>query len=271
MQKRNRWWERLSNDEKMAYELMKARTNYEKLLVAASYGNLPLVQEYVNQNTPVNLPDLLFDATPLYYAACGGHLTVVAYLIAQGADVNQGSRRNLDNTPLNIALSQAHLAVAKYLIKKGANVNHVTYWGTSALGEVLWHAKLHTPEFTEQALNLLIANGVLLDTPNSSAEAKFAKTKADILQWSPLSANEQESRIAVLEKTLLAPKPWSAKAMTPARLLLKYTPLYNSPAGAPTEIADFAWLDPDSLPDISPDTSSNCIDEPEQKSMCRIM
>lgn len=198
-------WESLTPEEKMNEELSKAITSYDKLLVAASYGNLPLASELINQGTRINPDSEMFTATPLYYAAHNGHLEMVQFLVSKGADVNLGSTRHLDNTPLKIAIANKHLNVISCLLENHANVNHITQWGHTALDDALWHAKLHPSIFTEKVLGLLIDAGADLHINETSSEKRFESAKCDINSWSPLTKKEKLERIAVLEKIFLSP------------------------------------------------------------------
>ncbi|KAI9434232.1 ankyrin repeat-containing domain protein [Lactarius indigo] len=59
--------------------------------------------------------------TPLHWAASGGHLDVIAYLLANGAGVDKTD----DNgwTALHIAVSSGHEEVVRELVGAAADVN----------------------------------------------------------------------------------------------------------------------------------------------------
>lgn len=68
----------------------------------------------------------------LHWAALGGNLNLVTYLIEQGAPSNIGD--DTDTTPLILAASAGRTEVVKLLIEKGkADINHKTSQGHSAL------------------------------------------------------------------------------------------------------------------------------------------
>ena len=77
--------------------------------------------------------------TPLHYAACGGHITVVNELIKAGANVEEHNENG--HTPLMEAASAGHVPVAKLLLEAGAGIN------------------THSNEFKESALTLACYKG----------------------------------------------------------------------------------------------------------------
>ncbi len=56
----------------------------------------------------------------LHYASRAGHLEVVKYLVAHGANVNFSTRSN-QSSPLHRACQQGHLLVVKFLLQNGAD------------------------------------------------------------------------------------------------------------------------------------------------------
>jgi len=64
---------------------------------------------------------LIFDRTPLHYAARYGHLSVVEYLVNQKADIN--AKDGDDYTPLHFSAENGHLSVVEYLINQKADIN----------------------------------------------------------------------------------------------------------------------------------------------------
>ena len=82
---------------------------------AAEYGELERV--HVEQGEDKN--KISFGFTPLYAASHNGHLTVVQYLVEQGADMEKDDSDGW--TPLTIACFEGHLDVVRYLLEQGAN------------------------------------------------------------------------------------------------------------------------------------------------------
>jgi ankyrin repeat protein len=82
---------------------------------AAAQGQLAELQKLVEGQKPS--PSLLSDA--LVGAARGGHGNVVAYLLAQGADVGRASAA-FGTTPLAAAVRYGHTALAEELVRRGA-------------------------------------------------------------------------------------------------------------------------------------------------------
>ena len=61
-------------------------------------------------------------ATPLHFAACGGHIHIMRLLIRAGADVN--ARDALGVTPLIAAVSSPYLEALRLLVASGADPNN---------------------------------------------------------------------------------------------------------------------------------------------------
>ena len=73
--------------------------------------------------------EVIEGCTPLWAAACSGHLDVVKLLVEQNADVD--SRTSTGSTPLRAAAQEGHLDVVRCLVESGADVNARTqYRGT---------------------------------------------------------------------------------------------------------------------------------------------
>ncbi len=71
--------------------------------------------------------------SPLTNIIKKGHLSIVTYLIQNGADVNQEPNKEAEYNPLKWACLEGHLDIVKELVKYGADVNHLDKWGDSAL------------------------------------------------------------------------------------------------------------------------------------------
>ncbi len=91
----------------------------DNFILAASYGDLEKVQQL--------LPEVCVDCTnsmgftALYYAAEGGWLDVVDFLLGRGATVDHIGFAG--QTPLHAAALYGHLAVVQRLVERDANVN----------------------------------------------------------------------------------------------------------------------------------------------------
>jgi ankyrin repeat protein len=94
----------------------------DKILhIAAFCGHDRLVADFLqDKNIKVDAKDKDGSSTPLYYAAYGGHFSIVKQLINKNANVN--SQNIKKQTPLYIAAENGQLNIAKYLIKKQADV-----------------------------------------------------------------------------------------------------------------------------------------------------
>lgn len=85
------------------------------LHLAAGTGDLELVKWLVGKKFNVNTPDQ-HGWTPMLRAVEHGHLAVVEYLLACGADVKIG-------LPLHAAASGGHVPIVKLLVDKGVNLD----------------------------------------------------------------------------------------------------------------------------------------------------
>lgn len=67
---------------------------------------------------------------PLHYAAQGGHMEMVAFLLEQGAAVD--IKNEVNETPLQYAAAFGKKEVVEFLLSKGAELNAKTQFGNSA-------------------------------------------------------------------------------------------------------------------------------------------
>lgn len=95
--------------------------------IAATYGEVKIVEWLVHQGMDVNQQSGVFESGPLQTAASFGHANVVSYLLENGAtfDVSEPTRN-----PLFGAISGGHTEVATLLIDNGIDIS-VKYTGES--------------------------------------------------------------------------------------------------------------------------------------------
>uniref|UniRef100_A0A1I8I1A6 Poly [ADP-ribose] polymerase n=1 Tax=Macrostomum lignano TaxID=282301 RepID=A0A1I8I1A6_9PLAT len=106
-----------------------------QLLEAAKSGDLDLVTRLVRAHPEaVNCRDLDGrHSTPLHFAAGYNRLSVVEFLLQQGADVHAKDKGGL--VPLHNACSYGHAKVAELLLHSGASVNVTDLWKFTPLHE----------------------------------------------------------------------------------------------------------------------------------------
>lgn len=94
---------------------------------SAEAGNLAVVKLFLQAGMSVDtvypVSRYTIRHTVLYWAAYGGHLAVVKYLVGQGADINKTDADSGGWTPLHVAADVGHLAVVQYLVGQGADVS----------------------------------------------------------------------------------------------------------------------------------------------------
>lgn len=97
------------------------------LMLAALKGHLPLVQKLVANGANVNKTGW----AALHYAASGGHVTVIAYLLDAYAYIDAESPNG--TTPLMMAARYGSPEAVKHLIQAGADVTLQNQLGLTAL------------------------------------------------------------------------------------------------------------------------------------------
>ena len=90
----------------------------EEIHDGALQGDLAKVKMLLSKNPKLLDVRSENEKTPLHYASQGGHLEIVEFLIARGADVN--SKNIADETPLHYAAALGHKKVVDLLIDKEA-------------------------------------------------------------------------------------------------------------------------------------------------------
>ncbi len=106
---------------------------------AALKGDLALVKELLAKDPSLINIKGRNEKAPLHWAAQGGHLEVVKYLIAKGGAVNELNIQK--ETPLVYAAEGGHLKVAEVLLAKGASVNLKTTLDAAPIHYALWSGR----------------------------------------------------------------------------------------------------------------------------------
>ena len=88
---------------------------------AASSGNLSVVSDMIAHGVPVNAGKGSYKFTPLMGAEYGGHVDVLDYLLAHGAQIDQGDSEG--STVLLHSCNDDRTEIALALLKAGANPN----------------------------------------------------------------------------------------------------------------------------------------------------
>ncbi|XP_029649365.1 poly [ADP-ribose] polymerase tankyrase-1-like [Octopus sinensis] len=130
-----------------------------QLLEAAKSGDLDLVKKLVTaQPSAVNCRDLDGrHSTPLHFAAGYNRVSVVDFLLQNGADVHAKDKGGL--VPLHNACSYGHYEVTELLIKHGALVNVADLWKFTPLHEAAAKGKF-------EICKLLLKHGADLNKKN---------------------------------------------------------------------------------------------------------
>ena len=101
------------------------------LLAAAAAGDLTTVKSLLEQGADKN-EVAKFGRTAMIYAAMNSQLSVLSYLVEQGALMDKADTEH-GYTPLFWAVIEGHLEVVRYLLEQGADRDHVAYYDDTPL------------------------------------------------------------------------------------------------------------------------------------------
>jgi ankyrin repeat protein len=119
------------------------------LMLAALKGYLPLVKKLVANDADVNKPGW----TPLHYAATGGHVPVVDFLLDESAYIDAESPNG--TTPLMMAAMYGSPEAVKFLIQAGADLTLKNQLGMTALDFAVRGQRVNARELIETGLSRL--------------------------------------------------------------------------------------------------------------------
>jgi uncharacterized protein len=102
------------------------------ICLAAWNGDVGEVERLVGQDpSRLDARDEAYGRTPLVYASCQGHASMVRWLLDKGAAVN--NQCNCGRTALWLACSGGRLTVVRLLLERGADPTIATQGGTTPL------------------------------------------------------------------------------------------------------------------------------------------
>lgn len=116
------------------------------LMLAALKGYLPLVKKLVEHDADVNKTGW----TPLHYAASGGHVAVIEFLLESSAYIDAESPNG--TTPLMMAAMYGSPEAVKVLIQAGADLTVKNQMGLSALDFAVRGQRQNAKELIETGL-----------------------------------------------------------------------------------------------------------------------
>ena len=132
------------------------------LMLAALKGHLALVKKLVERDADVNKTGW----TALHYAASGGHLQVIDFLLENSAYIDAESPNG--TTPLMMAAMYGSPESVKLLIQAGADLNVKNMVGMTALDFAVRADRQNSKELIETGLQRQAARAAR--TANSSAD-----------------------------------------------------------------------------------------------------
>jgi len=116
------------------------------LMLASIKGFLPLVKQLVEKDADVNKPGW----TPLHYAASGGHIAVIEFLLENSAYIDAESPNG--TTPLMMAAMYGSPEAVKVLIQAGADLNVKNQMDMTALDFAVRGNRQNAKELLETGL-----------------------------------------------------------------------------------------------------------------------
>jgi ankyrin repeat protein len=119
------------------------------LMLAALKGYLPLVKKLVANDADVNKPGW----TPLHYAATGGHVPILEFLLDESAYIDAESPNG--TTPLMMAAMYGSPEAVKVLIQAGADLTLKNQLGMTALDFAVRGQRPNARELIETGLSRL--------------------------------------------------------------------------------------------------------------------
>jgi len=185
--------ELLARDPQVAFQKIEGEPS--PLLLSAYYGKLDIAVDLLSRGVPLNL----FEAsalgelsavtklvgeningyssdgfTPLGYACFFGHVPIVQFLLAHGANPNLSSNNPMKVAPIHSAVAnrdkEIAFACAYALIQYGADVNVQQHGGWTPLHQAAHHG------YTE-VVQLLLRAGAKLLTPADDGSAPADKAQ----------------------------------------------------------------------------------------------
>ena len=128
------------------------------LMLAALKGYLPLVKKLVAHDADVNKTGW----TPLHYAASGGHVAVIEFLLESSAYIDAESPNG--TTPLMMAAMYGSPEAVKVLIQAGADLTVKNQIGLSALDFAVRGQRQNAKELIETGLQRQAARAAKPET-----------------------------------------------------------------------------------------------------------
>jgi ankyrin repeat protein len=184
-----------------------------KLCHAAASGDVAEIERQIAAGADPNAFEGTTSATPLRWAANGGHVAAIALLVKAGARADGADSAGY--TPLMVAAYYVHTAAIDALLAAGADVHRVNYDGDTVLHLVLTFGHL-------SAARVLVEAGARTDMCNkegnrpvdvvrclhslvAAARSRHATAHAQVC-WGADKSNE-----AALRALLGAAAPWSRR------------------------------------------------------------
>lgn len=152
------------------------------LMLAALKGYLPLVKKLVEHDADVNKTGW----APLHYAASGGQVAVIEFLLENSAYIDAESPNG--STPLMMAAMYGSPEAVKVLIQAGADLNMQNQLGLSALDFAVRGNRQNAKELIETGLQRQAARKAKAEPQTASPALAQSTTTAPVVPPVPPAA-----------------------------------------------------------------------------------
>jgi hypothetical protein len=142
------------------------------MIKACQEGKLLLVQTLFLAKIPLNIVTEKTKFSLMHYAANGGHVEVVRYLLKNGAPFDSADANQ--RTPLHWACQNGHKQVIDVLVSKGANINSLDILRCTPLHMACIRTDTKSPELRARLAFRLVAAGANPSMENNKNEKPSA-------------------------------------------------------------------------------------------------
>ncbi|GFT04279.1 hypothetical protein NPIL_64691 [Nephila pilipes] len=158
---------RMTSNQEIRHLLILVKRLFKDVKVRSSNN----IAEYITENSSIINARDNNGYTPLHWAACHGHQSIVQQLLEVGADVSLTSRKG--NTPLHIAVSKGHREIVELMLQnvKASQLKQVLNAKTTISGSAALHVAAQMGHL--DISKCLLKHGATYDISNKKFETPW--------------------------------------------------------------------------------------------------